>query len=166
MKKRRSKSFFKIFCLLAVVSAVMVIGCKKKSPSPTGGQVQQDADFQTSPGVVICDLKKVKLDKMDLPNDQPYFIRDMERNSKDTLLKGELAIEGKEYTVILPYESRWEQMALYETAKKQSPSWWGADDLNSIHKINGKYYEFSTLEGKSKFAARLYAGDTGVFKVG
>ncbi|MHC4553330.1 MAG: hypothetical protein ACYSUT_11300, partial [Planctomycetota bacterium] len=38
--------------------------------------------------------------------------------------------------------------------------------LNSIHKINGKYYEFSTLEGKSKFAARLYAGDTGVFKVG
>ncbi len=171
MRKRHFLSTAAVLCVLAGIC--VLTGCRKKpselteSPETPAKQPQPKSDFESSPGVIVCDLKEVKLDTVELPQRPPYFVRDMQRNNKDTLLKGELVIAGAEYIVLVPAgDNVRRQMALYDKSKKLNPSWWGADEIKSVRKIGGKFYEFEVLENPSKFAARPYAGDTGVFKVG
>lgn len=154
------------FCLSALLLGMGIGGCRKTPPSPE--QARRQADFQNSPDVVLCDLETVKLEDADLPENMPYFVRDMQRNDKKTLLRGELDIEDKQFAILLPAgETQFgESMALYEKAAGKLPYWWGADELKSVHTINGKYYEFAVLDNRTKFAASPYAGPTGLLKVG
>lgn len=167
MKKSVFRSFLSVFLGLAVFFGLFLTGCKKKTvpPKPASAeQMQKEKEFLSSSGVMVCELKEVKLDNVELPQNEPYFIRSMKRKNKDTLLQGKILIEGLEFTVLLPMESD-REMALYANAD-QLPMWWGADELQSMHKINGTFYEFSTLGGKTQFAARPYTGQMGLFKVG
>ncbi len=168
MKTNVWHSFSRCFILLVLISAVLLTGCRKKTVQvgpPSADQLQREKEFLSSPGVIVCELQKVKLDNVKLPQNKPYFIRSMERQNKDMLLQGEITIEERQFSILLPMEGN-REMALYEKKTERSPYWWGADEVNSMHKINGKYYEFSTLENKTKFSTRPYTGQTGVFKVG
>jgi len=151
---------------------LILTGCRKEPPpqpevpNATAEQLARQQDFKNTPGAVICDLAKVKLDAVEMPENEPYFIRNLRRNNEDTLLQGELKIGQTDYVVLLPLEQNFSSMAFYPKASRRSPYWWGADKLESIHKIDGKFYEFCTLDGCTRFAARPYTGPTGLFKVG
>ena len=165
MEKGGFDGFLKTVCVLAVISTLILGGCRKK-PTPPDSQSVRQTHFQTGSGVVTCKLEKVKLENVELPKNLPYFVHNMQRNNKDTLLQGELTIEGQKYVVLMGLDDLCGQMALYDKEAKQNPYWWGADEIKGVRKFNGKYYEFAVLENNSKFAARPYVGETGILKLG
>lgn len=167
MTSRIARLCIVAFCLPAL--SLVPVGCRKNTP-PTASDtsadnVRREQAFKSSPDAIICDLVKVKLDTLDLPEHKPYFIRHMERSNEDTLLQGELIIEQTDFVVLMPMTNT-REMAFYDKTAKRNPLWWGADEIKSVHKINGRFYEFCTLDYNSKFAARPYTGRTGLFKVG
>lgn len=89
--------------------------------------------------------------------------------------RGEIAIGKAKYDALLGYGDSigkpFDQPdAIFHLIPKNDPKnpprWSGANRLNSMHKINGKLYQFTSTSAGDKLFARPYDGAVGTFKVG
>lgn len=88
---------------------------------------------------------------------------------------GEVEIAGHKYYVLLGHKyliSGWfdRPSTSFELIPQQKSerrsSWLGDDFLLALHKIEGRYYQFSATPSGDKLYVRPYAGDFGVFQIG
>jgi hypothetical protein len=89
--------------------------------------------------------------------------------------RGEIEIDGAKYDALLgysyaigtPFDGPGTVFHLIPKSDPQNPPhWWGADQLNSLHAIGGKYYRFATTPLGDKLFAQPYDGALGTFEVG
>jgi len=169
--KRYTKYSLLIYCLL-LVGFFILNGCRKKPaeqkpPESTARKelTQQEKAILNDPEAVVCELKEAKIDSLNLETSNlPYFARRPQRENKN-VYHGKLTIEQTDFFVILPADNN-REFALINSQTKKRAMWWGADELGSRHKINGKFYEFAVIGNKQKFVARPYRGDLGIFRAG
>ena len=82
---------------------------------------------------------------------------------------GKVEVGGKKLEVVL-------SQGYYLTGRFDRPhclmvltpeeSWWGADRLDSVREIDGKYYTFSATPDGYRFTVARYDGPLGIFRIG
>lgn len=163
----------KIAWIFSIIILVMVCfqGCRKKTEpappeKPKAEQVAAEKIFLASENVTVCKLEKIKVSKLDLPeNANPSFVRRMEHDGRNKLKQGTITLDDREYLVLLG-DTHGHEFYIYDIEKKNAPYWWGSWSLHSTHLLNGKYYEFMLTDGGDKLAGRPYTGEFGTFKLG
>jgi hypothetical protein len=99
-------------------------GCAKKEPKPG------------------YELKTVKSSALNLePHAQPRFLR---RQLDAKARKAQIQIASKQFDVILPTDPSTRECYLIPKDNPDNPPrWWGADQLDATHLVDGKYYRLS-----------------------
>jgi len=121
-------------------------GCAKKEPKPG------------------YELKTVKSSALNLePNVQPRFLL---RQPNAKARKAQIQIASKQFDVILPDEDFTRECYLIpKDNPDNTPGWWGADQLNAAHLIDGKYYRLSISSDNERILVNPYSGDIGTFRI-
>lgn len=164
-----------ILLFVILLLGLALAGCKKETPPPreqaaTAPQAQDQAakekEFLSAPDVVTCELEKITISNLDLPQDHmASFIHRMQRENRENVKQAKITLAEHPYKVILGDKPE-REFYLYESETGKGPYWWGSWSLNSYHKINDKFYEFMLIEDGKKIAARPYKGPLGTIMVG
>ncbi len=161
-----------LFAVLGLGSVLS--GCKKETPPPKPGtpavsaqeQAAKEKEFLSDPNVVTCELESTTIAKMDIPKERwPSFVHRMEQQNKKGVKQGTITLAGRPFKVLLG-ENPDREFYLYDVEKKFGPYWWGSWSLDSYHKIDDTFYQFMTVNGGRKMAARPYKGELGLIQVG
>jgi hypothetical protein len=122
-------------------------GCAKKEPKPG------------------YELKTVKSSALNLePHAQPRFLR---RQLDAKARKAQIQIASKQFDVILPTDPSTRECYLIPKDNPDNPPrWWGADQLDATHLVDGKYYRLSISSDNERILVNPYSGDLGTFRIG
>ncbi len=91
------------------------------------------------------------------------------------LRRGTLNLGGKTFDLLLGYshsighrlDEPHTTMQLFDHDKPDTaPQWWGADQLNAMRLIEGRYYSFSATALGDRVFVRPYEGQLGIFEAG
>ena len=139
-------------------------GCKKETPPPQKLTAQEKA-FLSAPDAVTGKLEKIKISKMDIPDDNlaSYITREMEQLNRHFVKQGQITLAKRPFKIILGFHPE-REFFLYDIKKRFSPYWSGSRSLYSYHKIDNKFFEFMLIEDGTKIAARPYTGPLGIIK--
>ncbi len=88
--------------------------------------------------------------------------------------KGDIKLGGKEFKATLGNDysirGRLDEagtcLILVPKGSSRQIYWWGGDRLNAIHKVEGKFYTFSTSPTGDRLNVQPYAGALGTFAIG
>ncbi len=161
--------------LFAILGLEFILpGCKKETPPPKPGapavsapeQAAKEKEFLSAPDVATCKLNEATLAKLDIPEERwPSFVHRMEQQNKERVKQGTITLAGWPFKVLLGQNPQ-REFYLYDVKKKLGPYWWGSWSLDSYHKIDDAFYQFMTVDGGRKMAARPYKGELGLIQVG
>jgi hypothetical protein len=162
-------SFLKSSIIL--LSAILLLGfiltgCKKETPPPQK-LTAKEKQFLSAPGAVTCELEKIKISKLDLP-DGPMttnFFNDMDQLNRHYVKQGQITLANRPFKIILGFHPE-REFYIFDIEKGFCPYWLGHSSLYSYHKIDNKFFEFMLIENDTKIAARPYKGPLGTIKVG
>ena len=157
-----------LLCLLLMVNA---LGCKEKTEE-VGSEEQAEeviSKEQTKEIVgeeladgLAFELEKVSVSDVDFSGpSRPRLLR-----RSGMVRRGEIKIDGIEYDVFLAPHPRTDFCLIPKSSPQNYPRWFGAEQLNAIHAIGGKYYSFATTPAGDKLIVRPYEGTLGTFEVG
>lgn len=155
--------------LMAGLLLLALPGCRKKSePGPSGltptEQAAKEKEFFNDPCTVVCSLERIPLYELTLPwHALPDFIELMEDNSR--INRARITLDNHDYFVFLGDNPKYD-FGLYDIEKQAFLLWRGSSELYSKHPINGKFYEFITMDHITQIAARPYQGEMGILKIG
>jgi hypothetical protein len=135
-----------LFVSLILFTMLFDSGCAKKEPKPG------------------YELKTVKSSALNLePNVQPRFLR---RQPDAKARKAQIQIASKQFDVILPTDPSTRECYLIPKDEPDNPPrWWGADQLNATHLVDGKYYRLSITNDNERILVNPYSGDLGTFQI-
>ncbi len=153
--KAVSGRVFSVLCIIALSMALIFAGgCRKKVNEAQTAVPDQEGAYK---------LNKVKPDKMKGGSDRlPNYLRE-----EKSILHAVVEIEGKEFDVYLGSNKNREFGLVPKGASgDKAPRWWGADQLNSLHLINGKHYGFSTDKSRDRLFVNEYSGRLGKLVAG
>ena len=141
---------FGVFCVISLAALlILTVGCRKEPDEDQTAAPDRQGGYK---------LNEVKPDKMEGGSERlPYYLRD-----KKNALHAAVEIEGKKFDVYLDSKGL-DEFGLVPKGQSgdKTPQWWGADQLNSLHLINGKYYGFSTNKSKDRLFVNEYSGQLG-----
>ena len=169
---RRRASQIVLFAILGL--QLVLPACKKETPPPKPGapavsgpeQAAKEKEFLSDPDVVTCKLEKTTIAKGDIPIERwPPFVRRIEQQNREGVKQGTITLAGRPFKVLLGQNPQ-REFCLYDVEKKFGPYWWGSWSLESYHKIDDAFYQFMTVDGGRKLAARPYKGEVGLIQVG
>ncbi len=157
-----------LLCLLLMVNA---LGCKEKTEEVGSEKQTEEVVSKKQPKEIVgeeladglaFELEKVTVSDVDFSG--PLRPRLLRRSGK--IRRGEIKIDGIEYDVFLAPHPRTDFCLIPKSSPQNYPRWFGAEQLNAIHAIGGKYYSFATTPAGDKLIVRPYEGTLGTFEVG
>jgi len=157
-----------LLCLLLMLNA---LGCKEKTEE-VGSEKQAEeviSKEQTKEIVgeeladgLAFELEQVSVSDVDFSGpSRPRLLR-----RSGMVRRGEIKIDGIEYDVLLGPHPKTDFCLIPKSSPQDYPRWLGAERLNAIHAIGGKYYSFATTPAGDKLIVRPYEGTLGTFEVG
>lgn len=143
----------------------VLVGCKKETPPPQG-LTAKEKQFLSAPNAVTCELEKIKISKLDLPQGPlaSNFFRYMEAQNRYFVKQGQITLANRPFKIILGFHPE-REFYIYDK-KGFGPYWSGSQNLYSYHKFDDNFYEFMLIENGTKIAARPYTGPLGIIKLG
>ena len=148
------KTSRRVFGAISVISLsallIFAVGCSRK-PEPVP---DREGAYK---------LNKVKPDKMKGGSERlPYYLR-----KEKIILHAAVEIEGSGFDVYLG-SNKGREFGLVPKGESgdKAHGWWGGDQLNSLHLINGKYYGFSTTKSRGWLFVDEYSGLLGKLVAG
>ncbi len=142
---------FSVSCIISLAALlIFAVGCTKKPDEAQTAVPDQEGGYK---------LNKVKPDKVEGGSEHlPYYLRE-----EKSILHAAVEIEGKEFDVYLGSKKGRREFGLVPKVASgdKAPQWWRADQLNSLHLINGKYYGFSTNKSKDRLFVNEYSDKLG-----
>jgi len=157
-----------LLCLLLMVNA---LGCKEKTEEVGSEEQAEEVVGKEQPKEIVgeeladglaFELEEVSVSDVDFSG--PSRPRLLSRSGK--VRRGEIKIDGTEYDVLLAPHPRTDFCLIPKSSPQDYPRWFGAEQLNAIHAIGGKYYSFATTPAGDKLIVRPYEGTPGTFEVG
>lgn len=155
-----------ILLSVILVPSFVLTGCKKETPPPQE-LTAKEKQFLSAPDAVTCELEKIKISKLDLP-DGPMttnFFNDMDRYNRHFVKQAKITLANRPFKIILGHHPE-REFYIYDMKKGFCPYWLGHESLHSYHKIDDQLYEFMLIDNDTKIAARPYKGPLGTIKVG
>jgi len=126
----------------------------------------KEKEFLSDPNVVTAVLEKTTIDSLDfIKRRPPSFVYRMKRNGRKELRHARLTIADQPLRILLG-ERLEREFYLFDEKAQFGPYWWGSWNLNSYHKIGGKFFEFILVEDGKKITGRPYNGEFGILKLG
>lgn len=155
-----------ILLLFILGLGLIVAGCKKQT-HPLQNLTAKEKAFLSAPGAVTGQLEKIKLSKIDIPDDnlKSHIIRRMERLNRHFIKQGQITLANRPFEIILGFNPE-REFYLYDLKKRFRLSWSGMLSLYSHHKIDDTFYEFMLIADGTIIAARPYKGELGAIKIG
>lgn len=169
MKEYAMKAYFLkagfILLLVILVLGFILIVYKKETPPPIK-LTAKEKEFLSAPGAVTCELEKIKISKLNLPDGPAAtnFFADMAQENRYYVKQGQITLSNRTFKIILGFHPE-REFYIYDK-KGFVPYWSGSQNLYSYHKFDDNFYEFMLIGNGTKIAARPYTGPLGIIKLG
>jgi len=157
-----------LLCLLLMVNA---LGCKEKSEEVGSEEQAEEVISREQTKEIVgeeladglaFELEQISVSDIDFSGpSRPRVLR-----PSGMVRRSEIKIDGTEYDVLLAPHPRTDICLIPKSDPKDYPRWLGADQLNAMHAIGGKYYGFAATAKGDKLIVRPYEGQLGTFEVG
>ncbi len=157
-----------LLCLLLIVNA---LGCKEKTEEVGSEELAEEVVSKEQTKEIVgeeladglaFELEQISVSDIDFSGpSRPRVLR-----PSGMVRRSEIKIDGTEYNVFLGLPPRTDICLIPKSDPKDYPRWWGADQLNAMHAIGGKYYGFAATAKGDKLIVRPYEGQLGTFEVG
>ena len=135
-----------LLCLLLIVNT---LGCKEKTEEVGSEEQAEEVISKEQPKEIVgeelvdglaFELEEVSDSDVDFSGpSRPRLLR-----RSGMVRRGEIKIDGIEYDVLLAPHPRTDFCLIPKSSPQDYPRWLGAERLNAIHAIGGKYYSFAT----------------------
>jgi hypothetical protein len=163
MKAYYLKAGFILLLVILVIGFILMVH-EKETPPPIE-LTAKEKEFLSVPGAMTCELEKIKISKLDLP-DGPMttnFFNDMDQLNRHYVKQSKITLANRPFKIILGFHPE-REFYIYDMKKGFCPSWSGSHNLYSYHKFDNTFYEFMLIENGTKIAARPYTGPLGIIK--